>query len=107
MSTGSAILAKEFEGKLWIPADMYQQVVSAAYLGGVLQEREACANICKEKAAGWREEDMHTWPDGRRSSMGDCWYQHRAEGADDCEASIRARGLGDLNKQAEKNGEEL
>jgi hypothetical protein len=58
-------------------------------------EREACANICKEKAAGWREEDMHTWPDGRRSSMGDCWHQHRAEGADDCEAAIRARGQDD------------
>ena len=41
MITGAAIPAKEFEGKLWIPADQYQHIVQAAYMGGVLAEREA------------------------------------------------------------------
>lgn len=55
-------------------------------------EREACAKVCVAKAHEWREEDMHTWPDGRRTSMGDSWYQHRAEGAIECAEIIRARG---------------
>jgi hypothetical protein len=46
MITGGAIAAKEFEGKLWILADHYQHIVQAAYLGGVLEEREACAKVC-------------------------------------------------------------
>ena len=41
MITGGAIAAKEFEGKLWILADAYQQAMQAAYIGGVLAEREA------------------------------------------------------------------
>ena len=41
MITGAAIPAKEFEGKLWIPADFYQQAMQAAYMGGVLAGREA------------------------------------------------------------------
>jgi hypothetical protein len=40
---GATIPAKEFEGKLWILADAYQQAMQAAYIGGVLAEREACA----------------------------------------------------------------
>jgi hypothetical protein len=46
MITGSYIPAKEFEGKLWILADAYQQAMQGAYMGGVLAEREACANVC-------------------------------------------------------------
>ncbi len=41
MITGSYIPAKEFDGKFWIPADFYQQAMQAAYIGGVLAEREA------------------------------------------------------------------
>ena len=46
---GSIIPAKEFDGKLWILADAYQQAMQAAYMGGVLAEREAIAKI----ADGW------------------------------------------------------
>ena len=46
---GSTIPAKEFEGKLWILADAFQQAMQAAYMGGVLAEREAIAKI----ADGW------------------------------------------------------
>ena len=42
---GSIIPAKEFEGKLWILADAYQQAMQAAYMGGVLAEREACKEL--------------------------------------------------------------
>ena len=42
---GLTIPAKEFEGKLWLLADFYQQAMQAAYMGGVLAEREACAVI--------------------------------------------------------------
>jgi hypothetical protein len=42
---GSIIPAKEFEGKLWILSDAYQLAMQAAYMGGVLAEREACASI--------------------------------------------------------------
>jgi hypothetical protein len=48
MITGGAIAAKEFEGKLWILADFYQQAVHAAYMGGVLAERERILDMCKE-----------------------------------------------------------
>jgi hypothetical protein len=41
MITGGAIAAKEFEGKLWILANACQQAMQAAYIGGVLAEREA------------------------------------------------------------------
>ena len=51
MITGGAIAAKEFEGKLWILADFYQQAMQAAYMGGVLAEREACAKLCEEMAS--------------------------------------------------------
>jgi len=44
---GLTIPAKEFEGKLWILADAYQQAMQAAYMGGVLAEREACAKVCE------------------------------------------------------------
>ena len=48
-NTGGLIIpAKEFEGKLWILADAYQQAMQAAYMGGVLAEREACARLCDE-----------------------------------------------------------
>ena len=45
---GSTIPAKEFEGKLWILADAYQQAMQAAYMGGVLAERERILDMCKE-----------------------------------------------------------
>lgn len=47
---GSTIPAKEFEGKLWILADAFQQAMQAAYMGGVLAEREACAALCDKIA---------------------------------------------------------
>ena len=48
-STGGSIIpAKEFEGKLWILADAYQQAMQAAYMGGVLAEREACAKVLEK-----------------------------------------------------------
>ena len=43
--SGLSIPAKEFEGKLWILADAYQQIINAAYLAGAAAEREACAVI--------------------------------------------------------------
>lgn len=52
---GLTIPAKEFDGKLWLLADFYQQAMQAAYMGGVLAEREACANLCKGLAA-WHGE---------------------------------------------------
>ena len=45
---GSIIPAKEFEGKLWILADAYQQAMQAAYMGGILAEREACAKALEK-----------------------------------------------------------
>lgn len=45
---GSIIPAKEFEGKLWILADAYQQAMQAAYMGGILAERERILDMCKE-----------------------------------------------------------
>jgi hypothetical protein len=51
MITGATIPAKEFEGKLWILADHYQPALQAAYMGGVLAEREACAKLCEEMAS--------------------------------------------------------
>ena len=47
---GVTIPAKEFEGKLWILADAFQQAMQAAYMGGVLAEREACAELCDKIA---------------------------------------------------------
>jgi hypothetical protein len=50
--------------------------------GAVAQEREACAKVCEE------------------------WGAFNKIAAD-CAEAIRARGLQDINKQAEQNGEEL
>jgi hypothetical protein len=50
-------------------------------------EREACAKVCNDIS---------------KDSRGD-WKN----GAMECEEAIRARGLHDMNKAAEKNGEEL
>ena len=55
--------------------------------GAIAEEREACAVLCKGLA------DWH-------GELVKAAYEHAA----DC---IRARGLQDMNKQAEKNGEEL
>jgi hypothetical protein len=54
---GSTIPAKEFEGKLWILSDAYQQAMQAAYMGGALQEREACAKVCDKEANDMDEGD--------------------------------------------------
>jgi len=74
MITGATIPAKEIDGKLWIPADHYQPALQAAYMGGVLAEREACANLCKGLAA-WHGE------------LVTAAYENAAE-------AIRARGQG-------------
>jgi hypothetical protein len=90
---GSTIPAKEFEGKLWLLADAYQQAMQAAYMGGVLAEREACASLCFQM---WNE-----WMDNEYIS------ELNRPDAEDCAHAIRKRGLHNLNKEAEKNGEEL
>lgn len=41
----STILAKEFDGKLWVLADYLQQAINDACMRAVLEEREACAVI--------------------------------------------------------------
>jgi hypothetical protein len=76
----SIIPAKEFENKLWVLADYVHQAVYEARMSGVLEEREACAKVCEEP--GW---NAANW----------------------CAKAIRARGLHNMNKQAEQNGEEL
>lgn len=48
MITNGTVPAKEFEGKLWVLADAYQQLMQAAYTGGVYAEREACAAILRK-----------------------------------------------------------
>ena len=54
-------------------------------------EREACAALCLQIWNKWMDEkDTTHFPD-----------------AEDCAAAIRARGIQDINKQAEQNGEEL
>jgi hypothetical protein len=74
------ILAKEFEGELWIKAADHNQAVKQA----VDAEREACAKVCEE--AHWSLDDRNEYA-----------------------AAIRARenALTKLNKAAEDNGEEL
>lgn len=41
----STVLAKEFEGKLWVLADYLQQAINDECMTAVLAEREACAVI--------------------------------------------------------------
>lgn len=48
---GSIIPVKEFEGKLWILADAFQFAMQAAYMDGILAEREACINLAD--SLGW------------------------------------------------------
>jgi hypothetical protein len=50
--------------------------------GAIAEEREACAKVCEE------------------------WGAFNKIAAD-CAEAIRARGLHNMNKQAEQNGEEL
>jgi len=56
-------------------------------------EREACAALCFQM---WNE-----WMDNESVS------ELNRPDAEDCAHAIRARGLGNLNKEAERNGEEL
>lgn len=44
----STVLAKEFEGKLWVLADYLQQAINDACMTAVLAEREACAKLMGE-----------------------------------------------------------
>jgi len=56
-------------------------------------EREACAKLCFQM---WNE-----WMDDESIS------ELNRPDAEDCAHAIRKRGLDNLNKEAEKNGEEL
>lgn len=49
------ILAKEFEGELWIKASHYDQAIKQA----VEAEREACAKVCEE--AHWSLDDRNEY----------------------------------------------
>lgn len=59
----------------------------------VVEEREACAALCFQM---WNE-----WMDNEFIS------ELNRPDAEDCAHAIRKRGLDNLNKEAEKNGEEL
>ena len=85
------ILAKEFEGELWIKAAHHDQAVKQA----VEAEREACAALCFQMWDKWLDKDVRD--------------EFVRPDAEDCAAAIRARGdaLTRLNKAAEDNGEEL
>ena len=43
----STVLAKEFDGKLWVLADYLQQAINDACMTAVLAEREACAKVAE------------------------------------------------------------
>jgi len=58
-------------------------------------EREACAALCFQMWNDWM--DNESISELNRPDAEDCAHAIRARG----------RGLGDLNKEAEKNGEEL
>ena len=84
------ILAKEFEGELWIKAAHHDRAVKQA----VDAEREACAKVAEERLldkANCTAEQMYEL---QKKSIAE---------------AIRARGdaLTRLNKAAEDNGEEL
>lgn len=81
----STVLAKEFDGKLWVLADYLQQAINDACMRAVLEEREACAKVC----------DAYGMPDGT------------SETARVLAVCIRARTLHELNRAAQQNGEEL
>lgn len=66
------ILAKKFEGELWIKASHYNQAVKEA----IAAEREACAKVCDEFADDAAKEQAF----------------HSIATAEDCAAYIRARG---------------
>jgi hypothetical protein len=72
--------AKEFEGYFWIPAHIHVEEVTKAYEAGAAAEREACAVIANEY----------------HGIVADVIYDR-----------ISARSLNNINKEAEKNGEEL
>jgi uncharacterized protein YhaN len=74
-------------------SDINQLTLQAAYLNGILAEREACAALCFQM---WNE-----WMDNEFIS------ELNRPDAEDCAHAIRKRGLDNLNKEAEKNGEEL
>jgi hypothetical protein len=76
---GSIVPAKEFEGKLWILADAYQQAMQAAYMGGVLAEREIVLQATEE---------LYTLEEDRNSMFSD-GYKYAL---DQIETLIRARG---------------
>jgi hypothetical protein len=66
--------------------EQFAYIVAAA-------EREACASLCFQM---WNE-----WMDNEYIS------ELNRPDAEDCAHAIRKRGLHNLNKEAEKNGEEL
>lgn len=55
MSGLNIILAKEFEGELWVKAAHHDQVVKRA----VDAEREACAKVCEK--AHWSLDDRNEY----------------------------------------------
>lgn len=72
------ILAKEYEGELWIKASLHNREVKRA----VEAEREACAALC-----------FRMWNEWLDSSVGDDFLDtSNCPDAEDCAAAIRARG---------------
>ena len=59
----------------------------------VASEREACAALCFQMWNGWMDNEFIS--------------ELNRPDAEDCAHAIRKRGLQDMNKEAEKNGEEL
>ena len=68
------ILAKEFEGELWIKASLHNRAVKQA----VEAEREACAALCFQMWDKWLDKDARD--------------EFIRPDAEDCAAAIRARG---------------
>ena len=61
--------------------------------GAIQEEREACSRLCEEYAHKYAKDDD--------DSKAQAWMMLQ------CAAAIRARGLDNLNKEAEQNGEQL
>jgi hypothetical protein len=68
----------------WVPDNAWVKVANAVEAA----EREACAKLCDKGS----EQMLH---------------KYQREGASRCAEAIRARGIDNMNKQAEQNGEEL
>ena len=77
------LLAEEAE--LWLHTDRKYEAVEKFAKLVAAEEREACARLCEEL-------ELPDWPNKIRQPLA---------------TAIRARGLNNLNKEAEQNGEQL